>query len=145
MDDITVPEYCISRIDLRRRNHALLQSQVWMWFRRKFRTSISSSASRFYSRKIWSRDVFIIDVIERVLKCYGVSGLTELPVIGIVYIFRVRRHCWAEERSQNHVCIREQNIRVKTSSALGWSGLTGLNHQSANSLEAYHDVKKITS
>ena len=73
-----------------------------------------------------------------------VSGLTELPVIGIVYVFRVRRHCCAEERPQNGVCSREQDIRVNTKSALGWSGLTGLNHRSVKSaVQMYHGVNKI--
>jgi hypothetical protein len=58
------------------------------------------------------------------LKYYDVSELTELPVIGIVYVFRVRRHCWAEERPQDNICIREQNVRENTKSALGWTGLT---------------------
>ena len=56
---------------------------------------------------------------------YGVSELTELPVIGIVYVFRVRRHCWDEEWSKNGVCVCEQNVGVNTKSALSWSGLTG--------------------
>ena len=88
-----------------------------------------------YSRKIWSRDVYIILMHRwpRVLKYYDVSGLTELPVIGIVYVFRVRRHCWAEEWPQDNICIREQNVRVNSKSALGWSGLTGLKHRSAKS------------
>ena len=77
---------------------------------------------------------------------YGVSELTELPVIGIVYVFRVKRYCRTEERPQNCVCIREQNVRVDTKSALGWSGLTGfsgLNYRSAKS--ALLSVSKITS
>ena len=57
---------------------------------------------------------------------YDVTGLTELPVIGIVY---VGRYCWGEERPQDGVCIREQNVGVNAKSALGWSGLTGLNHR----------------
>ena len=73
------------------------------------------------------------------------AGLTELPIIGIVHIFRVRRHCWGEERSQNGVCIREQNVRVKTNSALGWTGFAGLNHLSAISVQLYHGVNKTTS
>jgi hypothetical protein len=76
---------------------------------------------------------------------YVVSGLTELPVIGIVYIFRVRRHRWGEERSQNYVCIRKQNVRVKTNSALGWTGLTGLNHRSVKSVQVYFGINEITS
>ena len=60
MNGITMPEYCISRVDLGRWNHALVQSQVWMWFRRKPKSSISSFGIRNYSRKIWSRDVYII-------------------------------------------------------------------------------------
>ena len=73
----------------------------------------------------------------------NVSGRTELPVIGIVYVFRVRRHCWSEEWPQNGVCIREQNVRVNTKSALGWSGLTELKHRSAKYLpfKCYHGVK----
>ena len=74
------------------------------------------------------------------------SGLTELPVIGIVYVFRVRRYSWAEERPQNNIRIREQNIGVNTESALGWSGLTGLNHRSEKSaVQICHGVNKITS
>ena len=57
-------------------------------------------------------------------KFYVYQGLTELPVIGIVYFFRVRRHCRAEERPQDNICIREQNVRENTKSALRWTGLT---------------------
>ena len=150
MNDITVPEYCISRIDLGHWNYALVQSQVWVRFRRRLKR-ISSSDIAINSRKIWSWNIYIVLMhrwdITSSIKYYDISELTELPVIGIVYVFRVRRHCWAEERPQNGVCIREQKVRENTKSALGWTGLTGLNYrvQQNPPFKCTMAVNKITS
>ena len=74
------------------------------------------------------------------------SRLTKLPVIGIVYIFRVRRHCWAEERPQDNICVREQNVRENTKSALRWTGLTEFNYESAKNPRTNTDnFNKVTS
>ena len=69
------------------------------------------------------------------------SALTELPVIGIVYVFRVRKYCRSEERPQHCVRCREQNIREYVKSALGWTGLTRLNRVNKFPISGFNKKK----
>ena len=55
---------------------------------------------------------------------FEVLNLPNYQLLGIVYVFRVRRHCWAEDSG-----IREQNVRVNTKSALGLERSHWINEQ----------------